>query len=112
MGAMRLVRVEGVIAIGKSTTAEHIAEAVGGRAFHEFALDHPIRTAAIDRLRATSPLAEPGAVVPAGKPDRDQWHTLAERCAAGSDTVVLEATFLQNAVLPAFLDGGSVADAI
>ncbi|HEX3591218.1 MAG TPA: hypothetical protein VHV74_16455, partial [Pseudonocardiaceae bacterium] len=112
MSATRLVLVEGMIGIGKSTTAEHIAEAVGGRAFHEFALDHPIRTAAIDHLRATSPLAEPGVVAPSGEPDRHQWHTLAQRCASGSDTVVLEATFLQNAVLPAFLDGGAVADVI
>lgn len=112
MGGTRLVLVEGVIGIGKSTTAEQIAGAVGGRAFHEFATDHPIRTAAVDHLRATHPLAAPEVAAHRGDPDRRQWRALAERCAGGRDTVVLEATFLQNAVLPAFLDGAPVADVV
>ncbi|HEX5114689.1 MAG TPA: hypothetical protein VFW65_05775 [Pseudonocardiaceae bacterium] len=109
-GATRLVLVEGIIGIGKSTTAEHIAEATGGRAYHEFAPDHPIRTAAVDHLRATYPSAVSQA--PPGEPDGRQWRALAERCAAGHHPIVLEATFLQNSVLPAFLDGAPQADVV
>jgi hypothetical protein len=110
MGATRLVLVEGIIGIGKSTTAEHIAEATGGRAYHEFASDHPIRTAAVERLRTTHPSAAPAAVP--SVPDERPWHTLAQCCAAGQDTIVVEATFLQNSVLPAFLDGAPIADVV
>ncbi len=103
--------VEGMIGAGKSTTAERIADSLraegeDARAFTEFATDHPIRTLAVDSLRATHP--EPVARVPPATPDPDRWRRLGER----PGTVVLEATFLQNSVLPAFLDCAPVPEVI
>lgn len=39
-----------------------------------------------------------------------QWSRLAERCRNGGRTVILESSFLQNSVLPAFLNGASAAE--
>jgi hypothetical protein len=114
----RLILVEGMIGAGKSTTARQVASWLVGRGedarvFSEFAADHPIRTKAIDRLRAVHP-------EPVSKPDDvgqdglaadprvyeiDQWRRLAERCRDRRQTVVLESTLLQNSVLPAFVNG-------
>jgi hypothetical protein len=117
-----LILVEGMIGAGKSTTAAWIAEWLTQRgenavAFPEFAIDHPIRTRAVDRLRAVhpEPVAQPRDVGPDGLA-RDasvyevrQWSRLAEDCVRNQRTVVLEATFLQNSVLPAFVNGAPVA---
>jgi hypothetical protein len=35
----------------------------------------------------------------------DQWRRLAERCLRGRQAVILEGSFLQNSVMPAFIDG-------
>jgi hypothetical protein len=74
--------------------------------------DHPIRTRAVDQLREHyRQLAEPPR--PAGDggvadPDvyaAGQWRRLAERSRRGQQTVILESTFLQNSVMPAFIGG-------
>jgi len=57
---------------------------------------------AADR-RPTSIPADDGAY------DVAQWGVLAAQCRRGDHTVVLEATFLQNSILPLFLDGAQLA---
>jgi hypothetical protein len=122
VGKAHLVLVEGMIGAGKSTTARWLADWLTGRgenavAFCEFEPDHPIRTRAVDRLRAShpEPVQKPGDIGPDGL-SRDasvyevrQWSRLAEDCVRTQRTVVLEATFLQNSVLPAFVNGAPVA---
>jgi hypothetical protein len=117
-----LILVEGMIGAGKSTTAAWLADWLSDRgehavAFPEFAPDHPIRTRAVDRLRSVhpEPVEKPADIGPDGLA-RDasvyevrQWSRLAEDCARTQRTVVLEATFLQNSVLPAFVNGAPVA---
>lgn len=102
MSARKLILIEGMIGAGKSTTAERLAARLAEdghdvRTFHEVADDHPIRTRAVDLLRGAGPA-----------PDRsyraDQWDELADRCARGTQTVILESTFLQNSVMPRFID--------
>lgn len=116
-----LILVEGMIGAGKTTTSGWIADWLACRGEHavaypEFALDHPIRTRAVDRLRAThpEPVRQPCDIGPGGLA-RDasvyevrQWSRLAEDCVRTQRTVVLEATFLQNSVLPAFINGAPV----
>ena len=34
-----------------------------------------------------------------------QWRRLAERCLRGGQTIIIESSFLQNSVMPAFIDG-------
>ncbi|HEX3789267.1 MAG TPA: hypothetical protein VHW44_15495 [Pseudonocardiaceae bacterium] len=110
MGTTRLILVEGMIGAGKTTTAEHIADWLTSRgeqarAYHEFAEDHPIRTRAVDGLR----VGYPGGARPIpGHPTNyglEQWARLAESCCREDRTVVLESTFLQNSVIPAFVNG-------
>jgi hypothetical protein len=84
--------------------------------FAEFAADHPIRTKAVDRLRAThlepvwvpDDVGEDGLARDPGVYAVGQWGRLAQRCRDGR-TVVLESTFLQNSVLPAFVNGAPAA---
>jgi predicted kinase len=116
-----LILVEGMIGAGKSTTSEWIADWLTSRGEHavaypEFAPDHPIRTRAVDRLRSMhpEPVQKPGDIGADGL-SRDasvyevrQWSRLAEDCVRTARTVVLEATFLQNSVLPAFINGAPV----
>ena len=139
MGAARLVLIEGMIGAGKTTTARQVetwltSRGEDARAFDEFAQDHPIRTRAVDQLRAhyrelaaggegaadgdgaadgegTQP---PGTVEPAdgagpGTYAAGQWRRLAERCRHGQRTIILESAFLQNSVMPAFIDGAPAA---
>src|SRR4051812_6091356 len=107
-----------MVGAGKSTTAGRVAEWLTRRGedapgFHEFAEDHPIRARAVDLLRASypEPVWTPGDVGPDGlATDRgvyavEQWGRLAERCRDGRLTYILESTFLQNSVLPAFVNG-------
>jgi predicted kinase len=108
VGAPRLILVEGMIGSGKTTTAGHLADWLSrrgedARAFGEGAADHPIRTRRVDELLAAPAPGDPG-VYSAG-----QWHRLAERCLRDEQTVILESVFLQNSVMPAFIDGAPVA---
>ena len=122
MPVSRLILIEGMVGAGKSTTAAAVARRLAAQgddavAYNEFADDHPIRTRAVDLLRATSP----EVIVPPSVPDEataraaglyalDQWRVLAERCRRERRTTILESTFLQNSVLPSFIyDGASVA---
>ena len=104
MGAPRLILVEGMIGSGKTTTAGHLAHWLSRRgedvrAFDEGAADHPIRTRRVDELLAAPAPGDPG-VYSAG-----QWRALAERCLRDEQTIILESVFLQNSVMPAFIDG-------
>ena len=108
MAASRLILIEGMIGSGKTTTAEHLRDWLSARgedvrAFHEGAADHPIRTRRVDEL-----LAAPAP----GGPDEysaSQWRRLAERCRQSDQTIILESVFLQNSVMPAFIDGAPAA---
>jgi thymidylate kinase len=100
----RLILIEGMIGSGKTTTAERLGDWLSGRgenvrAFDEGAADHPIRTRRVDELLAVSAPGDPGAY------SASQWRRLAERCRRGQQTVILESVFLQNSVMPAFIDG-------
>jgi thymidylate kinase len=114
----RLILIEGMIGSGKTTTADWVGNWLSrrgedARAFGEFAEDHPIRTRAVDQLRAayrargwldravTSTTDEPGVYAVS------QWRRLAEQCLRERQTVILESIFLQNSVMPAFIDGAS-----
>src|SRR5262245_6629546 len=95
-----------MVGAGKSTTAERLASRLRDRghdtrAFNEFADDHAIRTRAVDLLRDPSSVGDDDAY------DVRQWNALAERCTRGSWTIVLESVFLQNSVIPHFVDDES-----
>jgi len=119
MGAERLILIEGMIGAGKTTTARLVetwltSRGEDARAFQELAEDHPIRTRAVDQLREHyRQLAElpgpagDGAVADPGVYAAGQWRRLAERCLHGQQTVILESTFLQNSVMPTFIEGAS-----
>jgi hypothetical protein len=115
--------IEGMIGSGKTTTATGVGDWLAGRGegvrvFCEGAADHPIRTRAEDRLRAAAGLQAPGPGTAgddgagdggaAGRPGvyaAVQWRRLAERCLRGRQTIITESSFLQNSVMPAFIDG-------
>lgn len=99
----RLVLIEGMVGAGKSTTARQLARGLqdrgeDARAYDEFAPDHPIRTQVADRLLGVEEANDPGVY------DLRQWNALADRCVRGTQTVILEAAFLQNSVLPHLSD--------
>ena len=103
----QLILIEGMIGAGKSTTAERLAARLrerrrSVRAFHEFADNHPIRTLGVDLVRT-------GARAPGSVYDPGQWHTFADCCAQGTTTVILESTFLQNSMMPLFIDDAPLA---
>ena len=108
MAASRLILVEGMIGSGKTTTAGRLGDWLSGRgedvrAFDEGAADHPIRTRRVDELLAAPAPGDPDAY------SAGQWRRLAERCLRDGQTVILESIFLQNSVMPAFIDGASAA---
>jgi len=108
VAASRLILIEGMIGSGKTTTAERLADWLSGRgenvrAFDEGAANHPIRTRRVDELLAVPAPDDPGAY------SASQWRRLAERCRRGQQTVILESIFLQNSVMPAFIDGAPAA---
>jgi predicted kinase len=94
VGAAQLIFIEGMIGSGKTTTAMQVGDWLSrrgetARVFCEYAADHPIQTRSEDRLRAAA----------------DQWCRLAERCLRDRQTIILESSFLQNSVMPAFIAG-------
>jgi hypothetical protein len=102
MRMRRFILIEGMIGAGKSTTAERLAAMLtegGGdvHAFHEFADNHPIRTPGVDLVRT-------GTRAPENRYDPGQWNALADRCAQGTNTIIIESTFLQNSVMPLFVE--------
>ena len=108
MAASRLILVEGMIGSGKTTTAGRLGDWLSGRgedvrAFDEGAADHPVRTRRVDELLAVPAPGDPGAY------SASQWRRLADRCRRREQTVILESIFLQNSVMPAFVDGAPAA---
>jgi hypothetical protein len=96
-----------MVGAGKSTTAERLAarlieEGADARAFTEFAEDNPVRTRIADRLLDI-------AEAPPGAYSAEQWDALAARCARSDRTTIVECTFLQNSVMPLFIDGEPIA---
>jgi thymidylate kinase len=120
MATRRLILIEGMIGAGKSTTAAKLAgrltrEGEDARVYLEFADDHPIRTRAVDLLRAAYPdmatlpdVGADGLALDAEVYGLEQWARLASRCSRAGQTVILESAFLQNSVMPSFLDGAPV----
>lgn len=116
MAPYRLILVEGMIGAGKSETAARLARSLRNRGrrashFHEFAQDHPIRTKAVDHLRNESPESRARVAAVTMESDRyslDQWSALVDGCRSDDSTVILESTFLQNSVLPLFLNNAPI----
>jgi thymidylate kinase len=116
VGAAQLILIEGMIGSGKTTTAMRVGDWLArqgenARVFREAAADHPIRTKAEDRLRAAADPQPAGSAADA-RAERsprayadDQWRRLAERFLRGRQTIIVESSFLQNSVMPAFIDG-------
>jgi hypothetical protein len=122
VSAARLILIEGMIGAGKTTTAKWLEDWLSrrgedARAYCEVAADHPRPDQAVDELRAAARddgLALDAGNGAAGEPGAyaaGQWRALAGRCLRGQQTVILESTFLQNSVMPAFIDG-ALADTV
>src|ERR1700749_1552112 len=97
-----------MIGSGKTTTAGRLGDWLSsrgedGRTFDEGAADHPIRTRRVDELLAAPAPGDTEAY------SASQWRQLAERCLRAEQTVILESVFLQNSVMPAFIDGAPTA---
>jgi hypothetical protein len=117
VSAARLILIEGMIGAGKTTTSglvETWLRSRGGdaRAYQELARDHPVRTRVADQLREhyrqlADPRARPPATArPARMPMRPGSGAASPSIAGqGQRTVILDSTFLQNSVMPAFIDG-------
>jgi thymidylate kinase len=111
-----LILIEGMIGSGKTTTARWLEDWLScrgeyARAFCEVADDHPVRTRAVDQLRAAGASARAGAPAEPGRYAISQWRQLAERSLRGPQTIIVESTFLQNSVMPAFIEGATADEA-
>ncbi|WP_313589085.1 hypothetical protein [Aquidulcibacter sp.] len=98
----QIILIEGPIGAGKTSLALRLAEdleakGLDARAFLEFDPDHPIRTAQVDLLFGREP--EPKAYGP------EPWARLAAQCVVNRGIVLLDATLIQNTLLPAFAAG-------
>src|SRR6201989_3002713 len=93
-----------MIGAGTTTTASWLEDWLSSRgedarAYCEVAADHPIRTRAVDELRASvrdggqADDAGNGTTGRAGLYAAAQWRALAGRCLRGRQTVILESTF-------------------
>jgi len=104
-----------MIGSGKTRAAADLAcwleeRGEAARAYAEFAEDHPIRSDVVEQLRRSQAGASnTGSAMPPAHP-LGQWDLLAAQCRQGSQTVILESSFLQNAVLPRFADAAPAAE--
>lgn len=115
VSATRLILIEGMIGSGKTTTAKEVegwllSRGEDARAFYECDEGHPIRTRVEDRLRAAAGGANPVMADDPAVYAVSQWRRLAERCVRGRKTVILEASFLQNSVMPLFIAGAPTGE--
>lgn len=97
-----IILIEGPIGAGKTSLALRLAEdleakGLEARAFLEFDPDHPIRTDQVDLLTGREP--EPKAY------GLEPWARLAAQCIVNRGIVLLDATLIQNTLLPAFAAG-------
>jgi hypothetical protein len=121
MSFRKLILVEGMIGSGKSTISEKIASHVENRGFradlyHEYDLDHPIRTKSMDLLRANNPENVPqhtdigvsGLATNFDVYSVDQWSRLSSHCNQSNSTSIIESTYIQNSVMPYFTNNTPV----
>ncbi len=98
----QIILIEGPIGAGKTSLALRLAEdleakGLEARAFLEFDPDHPIRTEQVDLLSGRE--REPKAY------GLEPWARLAAQCVVNRGIVLLDATLIQNTLLPAFAAG-------
>jgi len=98
----QIIFIEGPIGAGKTSLALRLAEdleakGLEARAFLEFDPDHPIRTEQVDLLSGREP--EPKAY------GLEAWARLAAQWVVNRGIVLLDATLIQNTLLPAFAAG-------
>lgn len=95
-----------MIGSGKTRLAADLADGLtargeAARAYAEFDPHHPIRSAETDRLRrAQQGLPAEATDLPADP--LAQWDALAARCGDGAETVILDGSLLQTALVPLF----------
>jgi hypothetical protein len=98
----QIILIEGPIGAGKTSLALRLAEdleakGLEARAFLEFDPDRPIRTEQVDLLSGREP--EPKAY------GLEPWARLAAQCVVNRGIILLDATLIQNTLLPAFAAG-------
>lgn len=101
--------IEGPIGAGKTSLTMRLAEqleakGLEARAFLEFDPDHPIRTEQVDLLVGREPAHKAYGL--------DPWARLAAQCVVNRGVVLLDATLIQNTLLPAFANGAPDAQLV